>query len=161
MKRNIAVALSTAIGLLAMASTSHACRRPLWLVPQIDHLDRYSAVLAVEVTGIHLSAYEFHQLVRRGIRKPPQRADGIEYMYVTSATPDFEVNVLVDRPLRGKSKALRKFVLGGCSVEIAKLRERGIFFVDPDGKHATAVWASQTEEYLKWAQALGVDRVEP
>jgi hypothetical protein len=153
MGKILAVAL-TACYLAAMASPVQACRRAPFL-PEPGVAERFSAILAVEATGVHLTAYEFHQLVRRGIKEAPRQSDGIGYIYPTSSTPSFDVHVLVDSVVRGESEPARQFTLGGCGMAIPNLREKGLVFVDSSGK-ALALWASQGSEYVAWAKELGL-----
>lgn len=118
-------------------------------------------VLVVEVTGAHLTAYEGHQLIERGHAKPPDQSDGIEYLFPTSSTPEFTVNVLVDRVVSGKSEPLRQFTLGGCGTYVPQLREKGIIFIPADGSRTGVVWASQSDRFSEWAQELGLAATKP
>ena len=136
------------------ASPANACRRAvLDATPEVAA--GFSEILAVEATGVHLIAYEHHQLIKRGLVAVPERADGIEYMYPTSATPSYEAYVLVDKAARGTSEPTRRFTLSGCSVAVPALREKGIVFVGAQGE-VFALWASQSSEYLPWARYLGL-----
>lgn len=94
MGKILAIAFTTC-SLAAMTWPVHACYRAP-LLPQDGVVERFSAILAVEVTGVHLTAYEFHQLVLRGIEEAPNGSDGLAYIYPTSSTPSFDVHVLVD-----------------------------------------------------------------
>jgi hypothetical protein len=138
--------------LLAAASAADACLGNS-LFPDDGQLDGWR-VLEVEVTGVHLTAYEFHSLVERGAVEPPADSDGIEYLYPTSSTPSFEIDVLVDRVWRGSSGPTGKFTLRGCGIEVPELQEKGLLFISPDGEQIGAVWASQRRFYARWKKEL-------
>ena len=140
------------IALLALAGAADACRGNR-LFPESGQLDGWS-VLEVEITGVHLTAYELHSLVERGAVEPPSSKDGIEYLYPTSSTPTFKVNLLVDRVLHGSSESAAEFNLGGCGIKVPQLREKGLIFVSPSGDRVGAVWASQEEAYERWIKEL-------
>ena len=142
------------IALLTLAGAADACRGNR-LFPENGQLDGWS-VLEVEVTGVRLTAYEFHSLVERGAVEPPGSTDGTEYLYPTSSTPTFKVNVLVDRALRGSSEAAAEFNLAGCGIKVPELREKGLIFISPSGDRVGAVWASEEEAFERWTKKLEV-----
>jgi hypothetical protein len=145
------LALLAACPLLALAGVAHACHGSAGPLP--EDLPKYSAVLAVEVTGMHLTEYEEQELRDRGYRSWAPETSELDTMRVVSAgVDDFEVTVLVDKAVQGKSEPVRTFVLGGCGASVPALQEKGIVFVPQFGRQATAVWESDREQYSFWSQ---------
>jgi hypothetical protein len=140
--------------MLALSSTvAHACLGGKRM-PNLNDLQRYSQIRLVEVTGVHLTEYEDYQLMRRGAKPSPKSQGGLEYIYPTSSTPDFEVQSLVNRTIKGAAALTQQFELGGCGVAPPRLHERGFVFVEPGSGYALAVWESEGEPYRQIARAL-------
>ncbi|WP_440225241.1 hypothetical protein ACQQ2N_08300 [Dokdonella sp. MW10] len=144
------------IALSIAASSSWACTR----TGPPDHamLAEYS-VLVVEVTGIHLTAYESRRLAERGAasRDEPSSIFG-QYTGIGGFTPEFKADVLVDRVVSGMSEPARTLTLSDCALPIPALKEKGIAVVPREGVEARTkvVWASEGELYASWARRLGV-----
>jgi hypothetical protein len=112
-------------------------------------------VLAVEVTGVHLSAYEDYQAATLGLQPWPTGEDGEEALYPVSSTPAFQVRVLVHSASGETGEAVREFTLGGCGVRVPEPRERGLLFVSPSGS-VGAVWQDREPELARWLDELGL-----
>jgi hypothetical protein len=110
--------------------------------PVSEDLSEYSAVFLGEVTGIHLTDYEAF----RARKHPDGKLNDEEIMdHVLVNNLDFEIRVLVDREFIGLSKGVEVVLLGGCSVEQPKLKERGVFFVRPRPNNSIAVLESEPD----------------
>jgi hypothetical protein len=145
--------------LLPLSGVVHACRGSAGPLP--EDLPKYSAVLAVEVTGMHLTEYEEHELRDRGHRSWAPETSELDTMRVVSVgVDDFEVTVLVDKAVQGKSEPVRTFVLGGCGASVPALQEKGIVFVPQFGRKAMAVWESDREQYAFWSRHFGLQSAD-
>ncbi len=144
------------IALSIAASSSWACTRTG--PPDQAKLADYS-VLVVEVTGIHLTAYEAYRLAGRGdeSRGKPSSIFA-HYGGIAGWTAEFTVDVLVDRVVSGASEPARTLTLSDCALPIPTLKEKGIAVVPREGVEARTrvVWASEGERYASWARQLGV-----
>ena len=153
-------ALVLAAMLALSTATAHACFGGKNM-PNLNELSRYSEIRLVEATGVHLTEYEAYQLMRRGAKPWPKAQGDLDYIYPTSSTPDFEVQSLVNRTIKGGKVATEQFTLGGCGVNPPWLHERGIVFVESGSGYVLAVWESEGEPYTQLARALGDIGHEP
>jgi hypothetical protein len=56
---------------------------------------------------------------------------------------------------RGRSESALEVRLVGCTEKLPALKERGLFFVNPDGS-AITVWESNQKEFNYWLEQLRV-----
>jgi hypothetical protein len=145
---------SLVAGVSFLASHSAQACRGNTLVPPHGQAAQYQ-VLLVEVTGTHLTDYEWYRAASLGAAPWPKTADGDLAIYPTSSTPSFTVNAIVRRATRGASPPFREFKLGGCGILVPPLKETGLIFIAPDGR-VGAVWATQHPQYNLWLQELGL-----
>ena len=112
-------------------------------------------VLAVRVTGVHLTGFESEELRKKDADVTSEESDDLDTISPVNSTPEFSVHVLVDSVLSGESEPTRTFSLGGCFVHMPTLRESGLILVAPDGR-AFGVWASEGDRYTDWVRELGI-----
>jgi hypothetical protein len=124
-----------------------ACHR---ISPDPESLDRYSAVFLGTVTGIRLDGYESGLL-----GKPDASVDG-EAITLTGGSSPVSVTTVATKSVRGAPKAPLTLRLVGCTTALPALRERGLFFVNPDGTSAVTVWESSPQEFVRWLKQLGI-----
>jgi len=118
-------------------------------------------VLAVEVTGVHLTSYEWYRATTLKLQPWPEKPDGDEWIYPTRSTPGFSVHVLVHSSTADSGPILREVSLGGCGVRVPTLKERGLLFLAPGGS-VGVVWSDRKSEYHRWLEELGLSmRPEP
>jgi hypothetical protein len=153
MPRRHLLPILTALAAMLAADPARACRGAAGPLP--EDLPKYSAVLAVEVTGVHLTEYEDQALRDRGHRSWAPDTTEIDTIRVM-VVEDFEVTVLVDQAVQGKSEPLRTFVLGGCGAHPPSLQEKGFVFVPQFGRNAMAVWESDRTQYASWLKHFGL-----
>ena len=139
---------------------------PVWAcrgntqVPPHGHAAGYE-VLAVEVTGVHLTAYEQYRAATLKLQPWPKAANGEDTVYPTSSTPSFGVNVLVHGSTSPSGPIFRELTLGGCGVRVPGLKERGLLFIAHGGS-VGVLWADREPEYTRWLEELGLAfRPEP
>ena len=138
--------ISLLLGSLASFSAA-ACHR---VSPDPKSLDQYSAVFLGAVTGIHLVDYE-----SRLIGKPDGVIDG-QAITLTDGSSPVSVTTVATQSVRGASKAVLTLRLVGCTNSLPALRERGLFFVNPDGTSAVTVWESSPQQFAYWVEQLGI-----
>jgi hypothetical protein len=141
------------VALLAIAPAQALGCRGTTGIPKHDDVGHYQ-VLAVEVTGVHLTDYEWYRAATLKLMPWPKTRDGEPVLYITSAMPQFKVNVIVRSASSGASQAIRDFSLYGCGIRVPALRESGLIFLGPSGS-VGAIWASQEPEYGRWLGELG------
>jgi hypothetical protein len=123
-----------------------ACHR----ISPSPELDGYSAVFLGTVTGIHLHGYE-----NRLLGKSDRSIDG-QPLTLTDGSSPVSVTAVATRSVRGASEAPLALQLVGCTTALPALKERGVFFVNPDGASAVAVWESSPQEFAHWLKQLGL-----
>jgi hypothetical protein len=138
--------LSLLLGSLASFSAA-ACHR---ISPDPKSLDQYSAVFLGAVTGIHLDGYE-----SRLLGKPDGVIDA-QAIILTDGSSPMSVTTVATQSVRGASKTALTLRLVGCTNSLPALRERGLFFVNPDGVSAVTAWESNPQEFAYWLQQLGI-----
>jgi hypothetical protein len=138
--------LSLLLGSLTSFSAD-ACHR---ISPDPKSLDQYSAVFLGAVTGIHLDGYE-----SRLLGKPDSVTDG-QAITLTDGSSPVSVTTVATQFVRGAPKAALTLRLVGCTNFLPALRERGLFFVNPDGTSAVTVWESSPKEFAHWLEQLGI-----
>jgi len=126
-------------------------------MPNTKELSQYSEIRLVQVTGVHLTAFESYELMRRGAEPWPEPIGELEYIYPISSTPSFKVHALVDRTIKGSEASTVRFSLGGCGVTPPHLKERGIVFVQAGSGSAIAVWESLGDRFVEIEESLGIE----
>ena len=146
--------------LLALVAIPAAACRGNTQVPSHGHAAGYE-VLAVEVTGVRLTSYEWYRAATLKLRPWPKGPDGEELLYPSSSTPSFNVYVLVHASNSAPGEPLREFSLGGCGVRVPGVKEHGLLFISSSGS-VGVVWADRESEYQQWLSELGLaTRSEP
>jgi hypothetical protein len=118
MPKTLIVALLVVAGLCT--GTASACRGHRQ-VPEHGHAEGHE-VLAVEVTGIHLTAHEAYRAAALGLQPWPVAPDGEDVLFPVGSTPTFTVDVLVHDSTGPAGAAVRTLTLGGCGVRVPALR---------------------------------------
>lgn len=149
---NIAATLLVAIA-AASALPAGACHVVQPITGRIKH---YKAIFVGEVTGIRLRGYENLQLGRTD--GCTSEGNGVKPLcFNITSDPLVSVFALPRVVVRGKVTDVQEIDQAGCNKPDLTLKERGIFFVNPDGRSAAIVWESQSN-YEDWLRELGVDQ---
>ena len=141
-KFSIAIAI-----LLALPSAqSLACRR---ITPNQDSIDTYSSVFLGRVTGIHLSGYE-----NSLISKPDGYIEGIGGFNITDGSASVVITTVPLKVHHGSPGKVAEIELVGCTSPLPSLKDRGLFFVNPESRSAVTVWESDTKSFQYWLEYL-------
>jgi hypothetical protein len=141
--------LITTAGLLlaAFSAPSVACHR---IAPDRAPLDSYTAVFLGHVTGVHLLGYE-NALTGR----PDGFIDGEPFNLADGSEP-VEISAVPSKVAQGNPAKSVRIRLVGCTAPLPALKERGLFFVNPEGGSAVTVWESDSEAFNLWLKRLGL-----
>jgi hypothetical protein len=121
------------------------------MAPSIEKLSQYSAVFVGRVTGIHLKGYE------NGLLSRPDGVDPeIGAFSITNGASPVTVYAAVTQNIRGALSGSVELRLAGCTFDPPQLRERAVFFVQPEGTIALVVKEGDGSEFLAWLTRLGV-----
>lgn len=140
------------VGMLA-AAPAWACRDNSQVPPHGESASH--EVLAVEVTGVRLTSYQWYRAATLKLQPWPESPNGEQWLYPTSSTPGFRVNVLVHDSTARSGELFRELSLGGCGVRVPTLKELGLLFLGPDGS-VGVVWEDNGAEYRRWLTELGL-----
>ena len=141
--------LIATVGLLlaTCSAPSVACHR---IAPDRAHLAGYKAVFLGQVTGIHLLGYE------NALAGRPDGHIGGEPFNITDGSAPVEVSAVPSEVVRGNPGKSVQIRLVGCTAPLPALKERGLFFVNPEGDSAVTVWESDSEAFNFWLKRLGL-----
>ena len=148
MVRSISLALF--LSTVFFSAAAGACQR---MVPTLDALDDYAAIFIGHITGIHLEGYE-----NRLLGKPDLADPELGALTITNGASPVGIRTVVSHEIRGPASGAIELQLAGCTFDVPRLRERGIFFVLPGGKSVVAVWKDDQAAYNTWLARLGVPR---
>ena len=140
-------ALVVLVAAALLPGVADACRR---MAPSADALEQYSAIFVGRVTGLHLVGYENGLIGNPDLLDPTLGA-----ITITNGANPVALRVAVTQPIRSASGAL-ELGLAGCTFDVPDLKDRGIFFVQPDGESALVVWEQDQSSYKQWLKQLGV-----
>jgi hypothetical protein len=141
-------ALVLTIALVSLPSVADACRR---MQPNAGSLEQYSSVFVGQVTGLHLEGYE-----NRLLGKPDLVDPELGPLTITNGASPVSVSAAVTRAIQGPASGAVELHLAGCTFDLPQLKERGVFFVLPDGKFTVVAWERDAVAYKAWLTRLGV-----
>ena len=142
------VALAILLSAASLPAIADACRR---MTPNTEALEQYTSVFVGRVTGLHLKGYE-----NRLLGKPDLIDPELGPVTITNGASPVSVNVAVTQLVRGPASGAVELSLAGCTFELPQLRDRGIFFVQPDGAFAVVIWERDQAAFNAWLSRLGV-----
>ena len=133
MKNTSARAIAAAGLALLAISPALACHRDY---PDLESLEKYSAIFLGNVTGIHLDDYE-----NRLLGQPDGLVAGTEFTIVDGSGA-VTVDVVILSSFRGKPPHSIAVRLVGCTAPLPQLKQSAVFFLLPDGTSAVTIWDS-------------------
>ncbi len=140
--------LAVLIALSAAPGVAGACRPVL---PQADQLERYTSVFVGHVTGLHLEGYE-----NKLLGTPDLLDAELGPLVITNGASPVSVNLAVTKAIRGPASGALALRLAGCTLDLPHLKDRGVFFVLPDGKFTAVVWERDASAFQGWLTRLGL-----
>lgn len=144
------VALAALVACTLLPNAATACHR---MAPTPEALDQYQSVFLGSITGIHLKGYE-----NKLLGKPDLVGPQLGAIVITDGSAPVDVHVAVTQPIRGNASGAVELSLAGCTYDLPQLKDRGIFFVLPDGEVAAVAWESDSVVFGSWLSRLGVAR---
>ena len=141
-------ALAAFVAFSSLPGLGEACNRVL---PHAEQLDQYSSVFVGHVTGLHLEGYENELLGKPDVVDPE-----LGPLVITNGAMPVSVNVAVTRAISGSASGGVKLRLAGCTFDLPELKQRGVFFVLPNGEFTAVVWERDSSGFQGWLSKLGV-----
>ena len=144
MGRLTALVLFIATALLSVPA--FACRN----VEPTAALDQYSSVFVGRVTGLHLEGYENHLLGVPDVVDPK-----LGDIRISNGASPVRLRVAVLQRISGPADGAVDLRLAGCTFDLPDLKDRGVFFIRPDGVATVVVWERDQARFQQWLARLG------